>query len=38
MKTTYGTKIDAIISEFDGIAICQIGCEVVHVHVSNIIR
>jgi hypothetical protein len=38
MTTTYGTKIDRIISTFDGIALCVVGCEIVHIHVSNIIR
>jgi hypothetical protein len=38
MKTTYGTKIDRILSIYDGIALCQIGSELVSIHVSNIIR
>ena len=37
MKTTYGTPIDKIISEYDGIALCQVGCDLVHIHTSNII-
>jgi hypothetical protein len=37
MKTTYGTLIDKIITEYDGIALCQVGCELVHIHKSNII-
>ena len=38
MKTTYGDKIDRIISTYDGIALCVIGCQIVHIHVSNNIR
>jgi hypothetical protein len=38
IKTTYGTTIDRIISIYDGIALCQVGCEIVHIHTSNIIR
>jgi hypothetical protein len=37
MKTTYGTKIDSILEIVDGIALCAIGCEIVHIHTSNII-
>ena len=36
--TTHGDKIDRILSEYDGIALCIIGCEIVHIHTSNIIR
>jgi len=25
------------ISEYDGIALCQVGCEILHIHTSNII-
>jgi len=38
MRTIYGTRIDRILSSFDGIALCQIGCELVHIHESKIIR
>lgn len=38
MKTTYGTKIDKIISEQAGIALCVIGSEIVHIHTSDIIH
>jgi len=38
MKTTHGTQIDRILSTFDGIALCVIGSELVHIHTSNIIQ
>ena len=38
MKTISGTKIDSIITEYDNIALCVIGSEIVHIHTSNIIR
>ena len=38
MKTIHGTKIDKILSLFDGIALCLIGCEIISIHESNIIR
>ena len=37
-KTIHGTKIDRILSIYDGIAICIVGCEIVHIHESKIIR
>jgi hypothetical protein len=37
MKTTYGTQIDKILSVYDNIALCLMGCEIVHIHTSNII-
>jgi len=37
-RTIYGIRIDLILSSFDGIALCQIGSELVHVHETKIIR
>jgi hypothetical protein len=37
MKTVTQEKITAILEIFDGIALCQIGSELRHVHTSKIV-
>lgn len=37
MKTIYGTQITAIIEISGNVALCAIGCELRHIHLSKII-